>query len=83
MKRRLITIGDNSRHLRLARAALRAAVTHLRHAEDRVAMDAATREGTKALREKLGWSVDDVSGLERDANEYLTLVRRARKQRAA
>ena len=42
-----VTIDANSRHLRLARAALRAAVTHLRHAEDRTSMDDASREGAK------------------------------------
>ena len=73
-----IAVEANSRHLRLARAALRAAVTHLRHAEDRTSMDDASREGTKALRESLTWSVDDITGLERDANEYLTLMRRKR-----
>lgn len=73
-----VTIDANSRHLRLARAALRAAVTHLRHAEDRTSMDDASREGAKALRESLTWSVDDITSLERDANEHLTLMRRKR-----
>lgn len=74
-----VTIEANSRHLRLARRALRAAITHLRNAENRTSMDADTQRATRELWQWLEVEVATAQRLEREANAHLEAMRAKRR----
>jgi len=76
-----VSIDANSRHLRLARRALRTAVTHLRDATGLSSMDDATRERARLLAVSLeSGDVPLVNLLERLANEHLSAMRAKRRR---
>lgn len=74
-----VTIEANSRHLRLARRALRATITHLRNAESRTSMSDNTQRATRALWQYLELEVAEVERLEREANAHLEAMRASRR----
>lgn len=77
-------IEANSRHLWLARRALRAAVTHLRNAANRCCMSDATRDAVTAEAVALEEvNVVAVGRFETETNEHLSNQLASRRRRAA
>lgn len=71
-------IEANSRELRLARRALKAARTHLRNAANRVCMSDATRRMVEAEASGLSADVRACSDWEAEANAHLAAMRKRR-----
>lgn len=77
-------IEANSRHLWLARRALRAAVTHLRNAASLCCMSDATRDAVTA--EAIALEQIDIAAVgrfETETNEHLSAQLASRRRRAA
>lgn len=73
-----VAIEANSRHLRLARRALKAAQTHLRNAVGLVSMPEDARERTRIDAIWLDTYIDRIRLLEVEANAHLSAQRKAR-----
>lgn len=72
-------IEANSRELRLARRALRAAQTHLRNAVGLVSMSMETAEAVRRQAIGLELEIEATRRFERDANEHLTAMVKRRR----
>lgn len=74
-------MSENTRHLRLARRALRAARTHLRDAANRTSMADRTRERVEYAALDLNSDIMATEVYEREANAHLEAMVRSRKKR--
>ena len=73
-------IEANSRHIRLARRALRTAQTHLRNAANRVSMPDDTRADVVAYARLIDTDIRACDRFEREANAHLSAMVRGRRK---
>lgn len=71
--------GDNTRHIRLARRALRQAITHLKNAENRTSTSDESRNLLRAMADALQVEVSATHAREREANEHMDEWRKRRR----